>query len=147
MEVEDRVVERHRHLLLGLEAHRGVEFLVIGDRRQLERAQNRALVGDADAHLLAQLAVAEQLAQRLGERALVEDLALADGVCRQRQCDSALGDDRAVDVRLHGGDMTGLDVQADDVRAGAAAAAQVERRHAQVQRRFGQLGLGKGGHI
>ncbi len=58
VEVEDGVAERHRHLLLGLEAHGGGELLAIGDRRQLERAQHRALVGDADAHALAQPAVA-----------------------------------------------------------------------------------------
>ena len=53
--------------------------------------------------------------------ALVEHLALADGVGRQRQSGRALGDDRAVDVRLHRGDVAGLDVQADDARTGAPA--------------------------
>ena len=114
-EVEDRVVERHRHLVLGLEAHRGGEFLVVGDRRQLERAQHRALVGDADAHALAQACVAEQLAQRLAERLLVEHLALAHRVGRQRQRAARSATIAPLTVRLHGGDEAGLDVQADDV--------------------------------
>ena len=69
VEVEDGVVQRHRHLVLGLEAHRGGELLAVGDGRQLERAQDGALVGDADAHPLAQPAVAEQLAQGLASAA------------------------------------------------------------------------------
>ena len=67
--------------------------------------------------------LAEQLAQRLAERLLVEHLALAHHVGAQRQRGGALGDDRAVDARLHGGDEPRLDVQADDVGAGAAAEA------------------------
>ena len=55
--------ERHRHLVLGLEGDGGGELLAVGDRRQLERAQHGALVGDADAHALAEAAVGEQLAQ------------------------------------------------------------------------------------
>ena len=109
-----------------LEAHGRVELLAIGDRWQLERTQHRALVGDAEAHALAQAAVLEQLAQRLGEHALVEHLALAHDVRRQRRAGRVLDDDRAIHARLHGGDVAGLDVQADDVGAGAAAEVDVE---------------------
>ena len=82
VEVENGVAQRHRHLVLGLEAHGRGELLAVGHRRQLERAQHRALVGDADAHALAQAVLGEQLAQGVAERALVDDLALADGVGR-----------------------------------------------------------------
>ena len=120
MEVEHRVVQRHRHLVLGLEGDRGGELLVVGDRRQLERAQHRALVGDADAHALAEPAVAEEVTQRLGERDLVEHFAVAHGVRGQRRRGRALGEDRAVDARLDGRDEARLDVQTDYVLAAAA---------------------------
>ena len=117
MEVEHRVAERHRHLILRLEAHGRLDLLAVVDRRQVERAQHRALVGDAEAHAPVQTAVLEQLAQRLREHALVEHLALAHDVRRQRGLCRVLDGDRTVDVCLHGGDVAGLDVQADDVRA------------------------------
>ncbi len=56
MEVEHRVGERHRHLVLGLEANGGRELLAVGDRRKLEHAHHRALVGDADAHARGEVA-------------------------------------------------------------------------------------------
>ena len=118
VEVEDGVVQRHRHLVLGLEAHGGGELLAVGDRRQLERAQDRALVGDADAHALAQPAVAEQLAQRLAERAPRRATSPSRTVSAGSGSGGrALGEDRAVDARLHGGDVARLDVEADDVGA------------------------------
>ena len=80
VEVEDGVVERHRHLVLRLEGDRRGELLLVGDGRQLERAQHGALVGHADAHALAEAGVVEQLAQRLAERALVDHFAVAHRV-------------------------------------------------------------------
>ncbi len=118
--------ERHRHLVLGLEAHGRLDLLAVVDRRQVERAQHRALVGDAEAHALVQIAVLEELAQRVREHALVEHLALAHDVRRQRRLGRMPDRDRTVHVRLHGGDVAGLDVQADDVRAAAAAELDVE---------------------
>ena len=45
----------------------------------------------------------------------------------ERQHGGALGDDRAVDARLHGGHEPRLDVEADDVAAaGAAPTAELE---------------------
>ena len=57
--------------------------------------------------------VAEELAQRVAERALVEHLALAQGVGCEWRAGGVLDGDPAVDVRLHGGDVAGLDVQSD----------------------------------
>ncbi len=128
VEVQHGAGERHRHLVLGLGADRGGERLLVVDGRQLQRAQDRALVGETDPHAPTQPGLAEELVQRLPERPLVEDLALAHGVGRQRRAGRALDDDPAVDVRLHGRDVARLDVQADDV--GAAAAAE---REAEVQ--------------
>ena len=58
LEVEDRLVERHRQLLLGLEADGGGERLVVLDRRQVEHADDDARVGDADAHAAVELVLA-----------------------------------------------------------------------------------------
>ena len=44
--VEDRLVERHRDLLLGLEAHGGLELLGVVDRRQPQGPHDDPLVGD-----------------------------------------------------------------------------------------------------
>ncbi len=128
VEVQGGLRERHRDLILSLEAHRRRELLAIGDRRQLEHAQHGALVGEPDAHPLAETALREQVAQRVAERALVEHLALAQRVGRQGRADGALHRDGSVDVRLHGRDVARLDVQADDpvVMARTAAARDVE---------------------
>ena len=114
VEVQDGARERHRHLILGLEAHRGGELLAIDDGGQLERAQHGSLIGQADPHALAQTSVAEELAQRLAEGALVEHLALAQRVGCQRGAGGVLDGDPPVDVGLHRGDVAGLDVQADE---------------------------------
>ena len=53
--VEHRLVERHRDLLLGLEADRGLELLRVLDRRQPQGADDDALVGDPEAHPLGEL--------------------------------------------------------------------------------------------
>ncbi len=82
VEVEHGVVERHRHLVLGLEAHGRRQLLAVGQRRQLECAQHGALVGDANTYALVELGVTEHLAQRVGERGAVEHLALAHRVGR-----------------------------------------------------------------
>ena len=133
--------ERHRHLVLSLEAHRGAELLAVGDRRQLQHAQHRALVGQPDAHALAQAGILEKLAQRLAELALVEHLALAHDVGRQRGPRGPFDDDPAVDVRLHGGHVPGLDIQPDDAPTPAAEGeVQVEAGLQSAERRHWQGG-------
>ncbi len=51
--LEHRLVERHRHLLLGLEADRRLHFLRVLDRGQPHGADDDPLVADAEPHLLA----------------------------------------------------------------------------------------------
>ncbi len=120
VEVEHRIGERHRHLVLGLEAHGRGELLAVGHRRQVERAHHRALIGDAHAHALAETAGREHLAQCLRQRVDVDDLALAHRVGVERLGGGAFGEDRAVHARLHRSYETGLDVKPHDLaRAGA----------------------------
>ena len=56
--VEDGLVERHRNVVLGLEADGGLELVAVVDRGQAHRADGDALVGDADPHLAAELLAA-----------------------------------------------------------------------------------------
>ena len=58
--VEDRLVERHRDLLLGLEADRGLELRRVLDRRQAQGADDDALVGDPEPHPLGELVLGEE---------------------------------------------------------------------------------------
>ena len=51
MVLEHRLVERHRDVVLGLEANRRGELLGVLERREIDRAHDDALVGDADAYL------------------------------------------------------------------------------------------------
>ena len=55
----------------------GGERLRVVERRQVERAHDDALVGDAEAHALGQLVLGEERLERLGERDGVGDLAVA----------------------------------------------------------------------
>ena len=65
--LEHRLVERHRHLLLGLEADGRVHLLRVLDRRQPQRADDDPLVADPEPHLLGELVLGEERLQRLGE--------------------------------------------------------------------------------
>ena len=56
--VEHRLLERHRKLLLRLEADRGLELLLVVDRRQLEHAERDLLAGDAEPDALGQVVLA-----------------------------------------------------------------------------------------
>ena len=58
--VQHRLLERHRQLLLGLEADRCLELLLVVDRRQLEHAQRDLLAGDAEADALGKVVLAEE---------------------------------------------------------------------------------------
>ena len=110
--VEDGLVERHRQLVLGLEADRGVELVGIFDQRQVHHPHRDALVGDAEANLLGQLVLAEQRAQRRGHGLGVDDLAVVDGPRRQVADRPARDARRAVAAQFHGGDTPGFNVQA-----------------------------------
>jgi hypothetical protein len=139
VEIEHGVAERHRHLVLGLKLDRSGQLLAIGHRRQLERAHDGALVGDPYAHALGQPLVAEQLAQYTAQIALIDHLALADGVGGERQHGGALGDYRAVDACLHGPDEARLNVEPHDGRPRAMTETELERGARQLQRRIGQF--------
>ena len=126
VEVEHGAGKRHRHLILGLEAHRRGELLTVGHRRQFQHAQHSALVCEADPHALAEPSVLEELLQRVAERGLVIHLALADRIGGQRRAGGLLDDDPAIDMRLHGGDISRLDIEADNIGATMAADREAE---------------------
>jgi hypothetical protein len=114
LEVEHGVVHRHRDVVRRLGAHELLEQLGIVDRRHVERAHHDPLVGDAEAHLGAELGVGEQLAQLLGERQRIGDLAVAHDAGAQvgdralRHCDGA------IDRDLGGRDMARVELETDD---------------------------------
>ncbi len=88
--LEHRLVERHRHLLLRLEAHRRLHLLRILDRRQANGAHDDPLVADAEPHALAQLVLGEELLQPRDEPLGVLHLALVEGARLERsdrRCD------------------------------------------------------------
>jgi len=89
-----------------------------------KRTHHGALVGDANADALTERTVGEQLAQRIGERLDVDDLALANRVCLERTSRCPFGENRPVDPRLDRGHEARLDVEPDEpiarARAGAA---------------------------
>ena len=80
--LEHRLVERHRHLLLGLEADRRLHLLRVLDRRQAHGADDDALVADPEPHPLGELVLGEERLQRRGEALGVEHLALVEGAGR-----------------------------------------------------------------
>ena len=82
--LEHRLVERHRDLLLGLEANGGLQLLRVLDRGQAQRADDDALVADPEPHPLGELVLGEERLQRLGEALRVDDLALVEGAWLQR---------------------------------------------------------------
>ena len=111
--LEHRLIERHRDVVLGLEADRRGDLLGSRERRQVQRAHDDALIGEAEAHPLAELVLGEHRAQNLGERLDVDDLAVADHPGRQRRGGSAF-DGNPV-ARLHSRHVAGLDVKTDDL--------------------------------
>ena len=114
LEVEDRLVHRHRDVIRRLDADGRGERLRVVDRRKVERAHDDALVGDAQAHAARQVVLGEQRLERLGEGLRVGDLAVADDA-RAQMRDRAAGDgDRAVDAHLGGGDVARVELEPDD---------------------------------
>ena len=77
--VQDRVIERHRKLVLRLEAHRRLELLGVLEVGQLDDAHDDLLIGQADANALAEaLVLAIERPQRVRQALDVGDLAVAD---------------------------------------------------------------------
>ncbi len=98
VKVEYRVVQRHRHLVLGLELTAAASSLWSVTGWQLEGPQHRALVGDADADALAEPARPNSSRSVVAESLLVEHFAVAHRVGASGDRGRALGDDRPVDV-------------------------------------------------
>ena len=114
--LEHRLVERHRDLLLGLEANRGIHLLRVLDDRQAHGADDDALVADPEPHLLGQLVLGEEILQRGGEAVRVEHLALVEGTGRKRSDRRSAHLGRAVGaVHLGRGDAARLDLEAGDI--------------------------------
>ena len=128
-----RLVEGHRHLLLGLEADRRLHLGRVLDRGQAQGADDDALVADAEPHLLGELVLGEEALQRGGEAVGVEHLAFVEcaGLQRlDRRCRDPRGAVGADD--LGRGDAARLDVE-----AGNAACLPLARQ-AQLEVRYGK---------
>ena len=121
LEVEYGAVERHRQLVLRLEADGGRELLAGDARGKLEGTEDDPAVGDADAHPLVEVVRAEELAQRVGERVNLGDLAVADDAGVERDGRGVLDRHATVDVHRGRGHVTRFDVEPDD-RAGVVGA-------------------------
>ena len=76
--------------VLRLEADRGVELLAARERRQLDRAHDDPLVGDAEAHALVQPCARGEALEGGGQRLHVGDLAVADDARLERRDSRAL---------------------------------------------------------
>ena len=111
--LQDRLIERHRNVLLGLETRGRSDVLGVGQRRKIERAHDDPLVRDADADALAELVLGEQHAQRGGERLDIDHLAFANDARRERHGGGAL-DCHAAGARLYGVHISGFDVESDN---------------------------------
>ena len=112
--LEHRLVERHRHLLLGLEADRRVHLLRVLDRRQAHGADDDPLVADAEPDLLGELVRGEESLSAAASAVGVGDLALVEDAGRQRRdrrSPISLGEPLSAD--LGRGDAAGLDLEPD----------------------------------
>jgi hypothetical protein len=126
MVIEHRVLERHRKLVLRVEAHRGVDLLAVLEEREVDDADDDLLVGQADANALVQPPVgAIERAQRLGEALDVGDFAVADDALLEWGDGGVLDAKAAVDRNGGGDDASGVDVEADEV-LGALGHGEIE---------------------
>ena len=133
-------------LLLGLEANRRVDLLLVLDQRQPQGAHDDALVGDAEPDLLAELVLRE-------ERLEASARASGSGTSPSRTTPGSSGSiavrltsSGAVAAHLGRGDAAGLDVEADDgawlLRADIVASACLGLRR--FHRPSGRHGLSAG---
>ena len=112
MVLEDGLFKRHRDVLLRLEANRGGDLLGGLQRRQVHCPHHDPVVGDADAHALAELVLGEHVAQNRRERLDVDDLAVTHDAGRERGRGGVL-DGHLARASFDGGDIAGLDVESD----------------------------------
>ena len=114
--VEDGVIERHRKLVLRVEAHRRVELLGVLEVGQLDDAHDDLLIGQADANALVEaLVLAIERPQRVRQALDVGDLAVADDPRLEQSEGRRLDAQAAVDRHGGGHDAGGVDVEADEV--------------------------------
>ena len=115
----DGLVHRHRDVVRRGGADGGGERLrVLDDGGEVERAHDDALVGDAEAHALGQLVLGEERLERLRERDRVGDLAVAhDAGPELGDCAAGQGEG-AVDAHLGGGEVAGVELEADHAGLG-----------------------------
>jgi hypothetical protein len=113
--VDDRLVDRHRELVLGLELHGRLEVLGVLQRRQVHDADDDARVGDTDPDLAVEPGVLRPHgAERRGQCLAVRNLTVPHHV-RVEVGDGGTLDGEAVGGgHLYGGDGARLDVEPDD---------------------------------
>ena len=137
--VDDGLLERHRYLLLGLEAHRGVELGGVVDRRQPQGAHDDPLVGDSEADPAAQPVLREDRAQLRRQHLRVGHLAVVEDLGRQRS-DRGGGEPRAaVGADLGCGDAAGLDLEPDQ----RIVLFPRQLDHPRLTRRLGRYWIGR----
>jgi len=111
--VEHRMVDRHRQLVLGLEADRGLEIALVLDQRQAQDPHREALVGDADPDLARQLVAREERAQRRAEPLRVDHLAVVEEARLERDDAGGPESGRSVQLNLGRSGAAGLDIEPD----------------------------------
>src|SRR5207302_5116093 len=140
--VEHRLVDRDRQRLLRAEPDRVRELFLIGDARDVERADTDAIVGDPEAHaLLRQLVLGEELLQRFGERGGVAQLSAHDDPGLERLARDLQQLRSAVVRNTRGCELRRADLQADEALRALGAAGRLDLRLLLLALlRFGLLG-------
>ena len=110
--IQHGLVEGHGHEVLGLEADRRLELLVIVDRRKPQKAHRDPLARETEADGLGELVVCEQLLQNGSELLPIGDLALTHHTGGERHRPEPRNRRMPVGRHLGGGDAARLDVQA-----------------------------------
>ena len=114
LEVEHGLVHRHRDVVRRRGADGLLQRLRVVDHRHVERAHDDALVGHAEADRRREIVVGEELAELLGQRDRVGDLAVAEDA-RTQLGDGALRDRHAtLDVDLCGSEVARIHLEPDD---------------------------------
>ena len=125
LEVQHGLVHRHRDVVGSGGAHGGGELLRVVDHGgEVERADDDALVGDAEPHPLGQVVLGEERLQRLGERDRVDDLAVAHDAGLELGDRAAGQCDGAIDADLGGGEVAGVELEPDDAGLGGTLLAE-----------------------
>jgi hypothetical protein len=111
--VHDRLLKRHRDVVLRLEADRRLQLLRVVDLRQSQGSHRDPLIGDAEAYVLRELVLGKQLLQGLAQGAGIGHLALTEHAGPQRDDAEAGHLGATVALDLAGGNAPGLDIETD----------------------------------